>query len=165
MGRVVVPDFGDSIVTLNCEQGRTTARSRGLGLRWQRGCPLALYSQGVGMCNVDKTLHDAPATLTAINGLVLTAAEFGALPSGRLAGGFVEWTRDDGEPERRSITSHSGSDIVIQYGTDTLAVDSAVTAYWGCKHTWDDCGEFDNQPNYGGSRYMPNRSPMDGNPV
>jgi hypothetical protein len=164
-GRVVTPDFGDSLLTLNCEQGRTTARSRGLSLRWQRGCPLALYSQGVGMCNVDKALHAVPATLTGVDGLTLSAAEFGAVTTGRLAGGYVEWTRDDGEPERRSITAHDGSDVLIQYGSDTLAVDSEVTAYWGCKHTWDDCGEFDNQPNYGGSKYMPNRSPMDGNPV
>jgi uncharacterized phage protein (TIGR02218 family) len=166
MGRVVSPSFTDAVLTLNCEQGRTTARSRGLGLRWQRGCALALYSQGDGMCNLDKADFAVPATLTDVDGLVLTATEFGAVEDGRLAGGFLEWTRDDGEPEIRSISAHSGNAVRLLYGTDQLAIGSAVTAYEGCRHTAADCNDhFNNKPNYGGSEYMPNRSPMDGNPV
>jgi hypothetical protein len=165
-GRVIGRQYTDRHLILKCEQGRTTARSRGLALKWCKGCPLSVYSQGTGMCNVDKTLHKVEATLTDVDGLKLTATEFGTLPDGRLAGGFVEWTRPDGEPETRSIVAHVGDEIFINYGTDTLAVASGVIAYKGCAGTWEDCtGEFGNGPNFGGCRRKPVRSPMDGNPV
>lgn len=164
-GRVIGHKFTDSQLILSCEQSRSLARKRGQALRWQRVCPLALYSQGVGLCNVDKTLHDVPTTLDSADGVTLTAAAFAGLADGRLAGGFLEWTRPDGEPEWRSIMSHVGDTIVLNYGSDTLVEDLSVTAYKGCKHTPEDCDdEFDNLPNHGGAIYKPVRSPFDGNP-
>lgn len=165
-GRVIDHKFLDTTLQLFCEQSRTLARKRGTPRRWQRGCDLALYSQGLGLCNVDKSLHDVAATLTAASGTTLTAAAFGGVASGRLAGGWFEWTRPDGETDRRSIVSHSGTSIVVNYGSADFAVDLVGTAYKGCKHTFADCDtEFDNAPNYGGSMYMPVRSPFDGNPT
>lgn len=167
-GRVIGPKFSDTQLTLECEPSKSSAASRGLALRWQRGCPLALYSQGLGMCNVDKAEHALPAVLTAVagSGITLTAAEFATLPVGRLAGGFIEWTRPDGEPEYRGIMAHTGDTIVVNYGADTLEDGTAVTAYPGCAHNFGDCGGyFDNAPNYGGSLFLPVRSPFNGNPL
>lgn len=160
-GRVIGHKFTDRELVLSCEQSRSLARKRSLALRWQRVCPLALY-----MCGVDKTLHDVPTTLDAVDGVNLTAAAFAGLADGRLAGGFIEWTRPDGEPEWRSIMSHVGDTVVVNYGSDTLVEDLAVTAYKGCKHTVEDCDtEFDNLANHGGAPYKPVRSPFDGNPT
>lgn len=105
------------------------------------------------------------ATLTAVSGLTLTAAAFGLFASGRLAGGFIEWTRADGLAEFRTIRTHSGSSIVIDYGAADLAVGLVVTAYPGCAHTWDDCVSHENKLNFGGDLWMPVKNPFSGNPV
>lgn len=166
VGRVIGPKFTDTVLTLSCEQSKTNARSRGLALRWQRGCPLALYSQGVGLCNVNRAAHAVAGVLTAVAGLGIRAAAFGTAPAGRLAGGYVQWTRPDGGTELRSISAHAGDLVTLNYGSDTLAVNLSVTAYPGCKHNFADCsGYFNNGPNYGGALYMPTKSPFDGNPV
>lgn len=115
------------------------------------------------------TAYTAPltkqATLTAVSGLSLTALAFGAFPSGRLAGGFIEWLRADGLMEYRSIRSHSGSVIQIDYGAADLAKDLVVTAYPGCAHTWADCVYYENEPNYGGDLWIRTQNPFSGNPV
>lgn len=165
-GRVIGPRFTDTQLVLSCEPTKTDARARAMAMRWQRGCPLPLYSQGVGMCNVLKAAFAVPATLTDVTGLSIQAAEFAAVSSGRLAGGFVEWTRPDGEPEVRSIMAHSGDQVLLNYGAENFAAGQAVTAYPGCKHTIADCNDFfGNRPNYGGGIFMPRKSPFDGNPV
>lgn len=163
-GVVIGPEFTDTELVLNCAPGRSGTRKAGLALRWCRGCPLVHYSQGRGMCNVDKAAHALPATLTAVAGLTLTAAEFGTLPAGRLRGGWVEWTRDNGLVERRSITGHAGTSITVNYGAHDLAEDLELTAYPGCAHTWEDCTTyFDNGDNFGGCRFLPVKSLFDGN--
>lgn len=165
-GRVVGSRFTDTQLILACEPARTNARARGLPLRWQLGCPLPLYSQGVGMCNVSKAAHALPATLTEVAGANIRAAAFATLPSGRLAGGFVEWTRADGEPEVRSIMAHDGDLVILNYGASDLGENLELTGYPGCKHNFADCRDyFENEPNYGGSVYQPVRTPFDGNPV
>lgn len=115
------------------------------------------------------TAYTAPlyrsATVTAVSGLTLSAPEFGLFPSGRLAGGYIEWLRVDGLAELRSIRAHSGNSIVVDYGAADLAADLVLTAYPGCAHTWTDCSYFENQSNYGGDLWMPTKNPFDGNPV
>ncbi len=163
-GRVIGPKRTDTQLILSCEQSKTNARIRGQVLRWQRGCPLALYSQGLGMCNVDKSAHAIDTTVDDISGNQVTAAAFGTAPLS-LMGGFAAWTRPDGEPEFRSIMEHSGETITLQYGTDTLADGDAITVYPGCPHDWAGCGLFANQDNYGGAKYLSQKSPFDGNPL
>lgn len=164
VGRVVAAQFSGGTLTLRSEPSTTTARRAGLHRAWQPGCPLALYSEGVGQCNLSKAANELPATLTAVNGLVLTAAEFGTAPKG-LAGGFIEWTRADGLVEQRSIEAHSGSDITIDWGAEDLAVDLALSAYPGCAHNWTACEGHANTPNYGGDLWMPIKNPFSGDPV
>ena len=166
IGRVVAPRFTDTTLQLNCEPSSSNSRSRGMTQRWQRTCPLPLYSQGLGMCNVDKALHAVPAVLASVSGSVIEAPEFAAIASGILAGGFVEWTRPDGEKEYRSVMSHSGATVVLNYGSDTLAEDVDVTAYRGCPHNFAACrDDFENEENYGGTVYSPIKTPFDGQPV
>jgi len=106
------------------------------------------------------------ATVSALAGLTLTAAAFGTLPSGRLAGGFVRWARAaDGLIEFRTIKAHAGNTITLDYGALDLAVDLQLLAYPGCAHNWADCGYHQNRPNYGGDLWMPVKTPFDGNPV
>lgn len=162
IGRVVAPQFTGNELTLVSEPNSTTARRGGKGRVLGRGCDHILFSAG---CGVDPADHALPATLDGVAGLTLAATAFLALPSGRLAGGWIEWEREDGLIERRSIAQHTGNAIVIDYGADELAPDLEVTAYPGCAQTWEDCEYYENTENYGGWLYRPTRNFYDGNPV
>lgn len=164
-GRVVGPKFNGAELELTCEPTLTKARRLGMQRTWQRGCGLVLYQQGVGQCNLNKATRAVAATLTGMTGLTLTATAFGTLPDGRFAGGFITWAEGDGLIESRSIRSHTGTSIVVDYGATALAAGLAVTAYPGCAHTWADCAYFGNQPNYGGDLWIPRDDPYSGDPV
>jgi hypothetical protein len=164
-GRVMGPKFSDTRIELICEPSRSVTKSRGNNLRWQRGCPVAVYSQGIGMCNADPELHKVTTAYDDKDGLSIEASAFGALPAGRLAGGFLRWLRPDGEPDYRTIMTHVGSVITIDYDTDAMEPATSLDAFPGCKHDWEDCGYFSNQDNYAGCRYIPIKTPHDGNPV
>lgn len=165
IGRLLAPVFDDTKLTLTSEPSQTRNKRGGRSRSWQRGCDLVLFSQGNGLCNLAKAARALPATLTDVAGLTLTATEFGTLPSGRLNGGWIEWTRADGLLERRSINAHSGTTITVLYGAADLAIGLAVTAFPGCAGTYDDCTYFGNKDNFGGELWIPGRDYYDGNPV
>lgn len=160
VGRVISPKYGDTTLVLTSEPTGTSARRGHGGRTWQRGCDLLLF-----YCGVDRAVHALPATLSAVTGLTLTAAAFATRPSGRMAGGYIEWMRSDGLLDRRSIDSHSASAIVIDYSAADLLVGLALTAYPGCNQGWDDCTYYANTDNFGGELWIPGRNYYDGNPV
>lgn len=163
-GFVIAPEFTDTQLTLNCAPSKSGTRKSGVAPRWCRVCPLVLYSQGRGMCNVDPADHALPAELSGVVGLTLSATAFASLPSGRLRGGFVQWERPDGLLERRTITAHIGNVITVNYGGRELEPGLSVTAYPGCAHTDADCHDyFDNRANNGGAKFLPVKNLFDGN--
>lgn len=105
------------------------------------------------------------ATLTAVDGVALTADAFAEFPSGRLAGGYIKWQTDEGLIEYRTISQHTDDNITLDYGTLDLIPTADITAYPGCRHTWADCGYHDNQENYGGDLYFPVKNPYSGDPI
>lgn len=163
IGRCLSPKFDNTTLTLQSEPTHTAANNAGNGPTLQRVCDLTLFSDG---CGVDLAAHALDSTITAVNGLTLTASEFAAFPSGRLARGWIEWTRAaDGIVDRRDIVSHAGSSIVISTGAQDLAVGLVVSAAPGCSGTWDDCSYYDNTDNLGAELFMPGRNYYDGNPI
>lgn len=166
-GRVLAPKFDGTTVELTCEPSQTNARRAGLSRSFQRSCPLALYSQGHGMCNVDKTLHAVAAALTSVDTITYTATAFLAVATGRLAGGYLEYPRaSDGVTEYRTIMSHVGATITLDYGLSDIGAGNAVIAYPGCRQSWSDCNDvFNNGPNFGGDLFLPQKNPHSGNPI
>lgn len=165
VGRVLQPRFTETTCELLCQPGSGSQRPRGLQLRWQRGCPLALYSQGLGMCNLDPEDFAEPAVLASVNGVVVNAAVWAALPAGRLAGGYVEWTAVDGLVHRRTVTKHEGANLHLDYSAPGLLAGATVTAHHGCAHDHADCAAKGNGDNYGGCVHLPNKDPFAGHPI
>lgn len=163
MGHVVQPEFTDTQLKLTCDPTIARRRAKGGGRRVQRGCEVAVYSQGLGQCNLLKEAFAIPATATAVSGLSVTAAELAAAPLA-LDGGFIEWTLPNGLVERRTIMSHAGSVITLDYGAFALAPALEFIAYPGCPHTWDACVARGNTDNYGGCLHLPVKNPWSGNP-
>lgn len=158
IGRVVAPSIKRGEMELTCDpsyRAGFTGRVR----RIQRPCDVPLYSQGLGMCTLDREDFAVAATLSAVSGLTLTASEFGAAPR-NLAGGILTWTRSGGLVERRSIWAHEGSSITINYAGAELAAALEVVAYPGCAHNYEACQAYANEANYPGWRSMPTNEPM-----
>lgn len=168
VGRVLGPKFGGPSVTLACEPSLTRARRAGMNLCWQRGCPLAQYSIGRGMCNLIKSEWAVPvATMTQVDAITFTAPEFAAqdaIRAGRLAGGFIEYVRvGDGVVEPRSIMTHVGDTITTDYGLYDAPAGLACTVYPHCRQDAGICNdEFANLANNGGEAHMPGKSPYNG---
>ncbi|MBE2242384.1 MAG: DUF2163 domain-containing protein [Burkholderiaceae bacterium] len=159
MGRAVAPKFDGSKLELVCDASYRAAGVSGDVRRIQRACDVRIYSQGTGRCNLDPEAHKIEATLTAVSGLQLTAAEFAAAPR-NLAGGFVEWTRTGGLLERRTIWGHSDDTITVNYFGPELDAGLAVVAYPGCAHNYAACQDYGNGANYPGWRDLPTTEPM-----
>lgn len=161
MGRVAQPKFTDGNLELTCMPTGSADKAKRKGPKWQKACWKTTYSTGLRGCNLVVAAFQIAATVTAINGLVISAAEFATAPL-TLAGGAFSWTRTDGVVEQRPIMAHSGTDITLLYGGNDLAVGISVTALPDCQRTWAACLARNNTDNYGGSVYKPIKNPYQG---
>lgn len=154
MGRVAQPKFTDGQLELTCQPSKHIMGALRQGPKWQRSdwkVPYAPAPRGMGLNRAD---YEIPATLTAVAGLQLTAAEFATAPY-NLAGGELSWTRASGIVESRPIMAHAGNTITILNGGAEIAAGLAVVALPTCGHTWADFEARGNTINYGGSIYEP----------
>ncbi len=163
MGHVAQPEFTDTSLKLTCEPTLARRRATGGGRRIQRSCELTLYEKGLGQCNLPKEPFALPAIAAEVNGLLVTAPELAAstLP---LEGGFIEWTLPSGLVERRTIMSHAGAVIELDYGAAAFEPGLEFIAYPGCAHTWAACEARSNTVHYGGCLYLPTKNPWSGDP-
>lgn len=159
VARVVSPSFTDTVMSLTCDPSYRNSRTGGRIPRIGRACDVPLFSQGLGMCNLNKAVFATTATLTAVSGVQLTAAAFGTAPR-NLAGGFLQWTRTDGILEKRTINAHVGTTITLNYGGSGLAVGLVVGAFPGCAHDTVACDSYGNRINYPGFVNLPTDDPM-----
>jgi hypothetical protein len=164
-GRVSQPVYNheEGTLELTCVRNGTGDRSRRRGPKWQKTCWKTVYSTGLRGCLLDPADFTTAGTVTAVNGLVVSAAEF-ATAAFSLAGGTFTWTRTDGIEESRPIMAHTkgSTDVTLLYGGKDLAVDLAVTALPNCPGTWQACTDRNNTIHYGGSVYEPIQSPYSG---
>lgn len=130
MGLAVQPAYTDTQLELSCDPNPPHGDAANQGPKWQRACFKTVYSTGIRGCNLPPDGYPVPATLTAVAGVDLTAAEF-ADPLRTFVGGHVEWP-DAVDPEvthRRAIVAHSGTTITVADDAGDLAPDDTVTAY------------------------------------
>lgn len=167
MGRAGVPTITGETADIQCEPSYQGARKPGLHTAWQKGCPYAVFSVGRYGCNAPEAAFTVDAVLSAdISSLQVTSPTFAGKPDGWFAGGWLEWDIVPGLSERRSIKSHVGNTITLQWGSPLLINGLAVRAKPGCNGLLTTCRDkFNNLPNFGGDPFCPDRTPYDGNPV
>lgn len=164
IGHVALPpSFTDVELELNCTPGSAKARAADQGPRVQRACFKEVYSTGITGCNLVRADFETVGTLTALDGVLLTAPEFDGLAL-TLLGGGAEWTDGNGAVHGRMITYHSGTQIRIHFGGPDLAVGTAVTVYPNCEQTWEACAARrpDPQNHIGSAQYLPVENPTAG---
>ncbi len=134
-----------------------------------RNCPYPLYSVGLGRCNLDRTTKRVDMLITALTSTSITTAEFATLATsqgnGYFTGGYIAWEVQPNILQRRFISLHNAGIADLLSGTYGLAVGTSIRAYPGCAHTDTACDTLGNLLNFGGLKYLPDRSPFDGNPV
>jgi len=131
MGRVVGPSFGRTEMRLTCDPSYRSGRMSGSIPRMQRGCGVALYSRGLGMCNLNPEPLPVAAVLDAVEGPAISAAVFQAPPRPFTggAGGAVAWTDVDNVLQARPIVAHNGVTLTLGGEPHELSAGAAVTAY------------------------------------
>lgn len=163
-GRAGQPKMSKTGIELVCVPTRAERKAWvGRPRRLQRACPLAVYSQGNGMCNLPMADWAVELTVDDVTGLTVTADEVARSDGISWDGGMVQWTDDAGVVQTRTIKSSAGLSITLDYGAAGLAGVVSMTAWPGCPGNWSACEARANTDNYGGCFYMPGKDPFDGN--
>lgn len=161
MGQIGQPKFTDGQLELTCVQASSIGKAQRQGPNWQIACWKTVFSTGLRGCNLDRVALTTTTTLSAVNGLTLTAAAFNGLPLS-LAGGALQFTNSAGLVERLSIMAHSGASITLLSGAAGLTTGVVVSVCPSCERTWAACIARGNTGNYGGAIYKPVQNPYNG---
>jgi uncharacterized phage protein (TIGR02218 family) len=158
-GRLMAPERSGSEVIFNCEPIFTSLKRAGLRAHYQTSCRHALYDHN---CTVIRDSRRTDATVTAVNGNKITAAEFGALASGFLTSGYLEYGNG---PVLRSIVEHAGDTITLDSPL-AIEIGETVRVFDGCDHLFATCRDkFNNEENFGGFPFIPRINPFGDTPI
>lgn len=136
---------------------------QGLRLTWQRECPHAFGDKN---CRADTNLYRVNATISALDGVTVTAPALAGFREGWFVGGWLAWSIGGGETESRGIERYQGDAVTLIGGTGGLSIGQVVEVFPGCPGTTTACqDDFNNLVNYGGCPLMPGVSPFDGTPI
>lgn len=162
-GRVLQPKITGTMMELVCTPSRA-ARGAWVGgaRRVQRSCDVPVYSQGLGMCNLNPDDWEVEVNVSNVDGLTITGDELERDDGIKWDGGFVQWERDDGIVETRTIRASSGLSITLDYGASSLQGITTLKAWPGCPHNWEACEKRNNTDNYGGCICLPVTNAFDG---
>ena len=146
-GRVLSTPTHIATVTLNCEPVFVSLRRMGLRQTYQRTCRHMLFGPG---CNVDPAVYETSITVTAVDGVTITASS--------ITGDFIGGTIKGSDGTKRMIVGQASNVLTIMRPVLALYQDmqdfpSGFTAYLypGCNKSTDACRDtFHNLGNFGG---------------
>lgn len=150
--------------TLLCGALSESMSRGGLRLSWSRNCTHVLYGRG---CNLNKDdFVENIGSITVVDAVSISGANFATFPAGYFSGGFIEWNPTVGVTERMGIERHNGGNVTLMGLTNGLTTGTLIVAYPGCDRLPTTCNDtFANLLNYGGINHMQGKSPFDGTPV
>lgn len=161
IGRVASWGFEGHELNLACLPISSVLGRAGLQRAWQIGCPHALYGPE---CRASKSAARSVRAVASIEAGTMGLAAPIDTPR-RLAGGMIEWVRDDsGLREMRTIVRAIDGDTLQIRGTlPGIAAGQDVSIYYGCNHQMSDCALHNNILNFGGQPLIPLENPLSDN--
>ncbi|HTF96737.1 MAG TPA: phage BR0599 family protein [Cellvibrio sp.] len=161
MGEIVSVKFPqvDRCVVV-CNAG--SLEQTGLRFTWGPGCN---YQWADHNCGVDREFYKVESFIQTMDGLTISNGEFASFDDGYFAGGEIEWPVGQGLFDRRGIVAHVGSTLELLGGTSGLTPNTSIVVFPSCDKTFESCGFYNNQENYGGAPDSPDKSPFDGDPI
>lgn len=162
IGRLLSNAFEAGEVVLTCESTLISLKRQGVRRRWQVGCPLRLYSQGVGQCNAERDDFTVETEVVDVinDDPILPANWWQPFQREQFRNGMISWESPLGV-EYRSIRRSLEDRVVFNGQLRGIAVGDTVKMILGCNHKRVDCEEvFDNIKNYGGDDWLPLQNPV-----
>lgn len=157
-GRILNARWQGAFAELYCENLFASFRRRGLRRVYQRQCDHDLYGPS---CRASKPAFRVIASLSAVDGVFVTAPQFDDISSNWFQGGFLEWERETDVWEKRWLRFHSGDTVEMLEPILGLAPGALVNVYPGCAHDKAACNtKFSNILNYGGFTDLPRKNPF-----
>lgn len=121
-------------------------------LRWQIQCPRQIYSSD---CGLSKNSYIVPATISGVNGSVLTSSRFADFADGYFAPGWIEACGTS-----MAVKAHVGSTVTLYYPLAGLQEGDTIAIYPACKGTEEDCRDrFNNVVNCLACARIPSENP------
>lgn len=161
----IKPKTGAGVLMI-CRASISLLKQTGLRLSWGRQCPHALYD---AQCQVDPADWTYAFEILSIVGNVVTLKPGGPDQDvGFFTGGIIRWLVADDTYNHRMVDRHTATRVFTIFGRgDGLSANQSIQLLPGCSRDTDatGCARFNNEDNFGGHKYMPNKSPFDGNPV
>lgn len=118
-------------------------------------CPKALFSTGNGAaidCNADMPHVQVTGTVLQMNGIVISALEWGAAPNSAFAQGLIQYTATDpvsgfdftftlnvNASAQRTTGGHTYGDLYLEMFPPLLGTGTVVQAFYGCDRTRNTC--------------------------
>jgi uncharacterized phage protein (TIGR02218 family) len=152
VGQIKNVSFEGNEANVTCVGFEHYLQQRVPKFRYQIGCNNDLFDS---FCEVVKASWVTNTTVTAVDGLVLTSADFGLQEDGYFTRGFVKWG-----DYYRMIVHHVGNDITIRFRMPDFASGQVVDAYSGCDRQLTTCvDKFSNGDNFFGHPWIPLDNP------
>lgn len=153
VGRVRAVTWEGDYAKLECEPISAQMTRDGLRYQFQAQCNHMLFGPGCGLSAID---YKVQGQVEALDGNVVTAAEFATEADGYFRAGYL--VRD---LDYRMIVAHTGDAVTLLLPFESLSVGALVDAYAGCDRSRTVCRDkFDNLLNYGGFPFIPNKNPF-----
>lgn len=162
-GRVVDSQWQPPYLDLTVENVYASLQRPGIQRKIGAQCPLALYGQGSGKCNVNREEWREHHTVTAVSRMNLTVPSTVGKPNDWFAGGYIEWVNPANSIlEKRMVRQSNGTTGVITLTSlpMSLSPGQVISAFPGCDRTLSDsgCKRFSNTINFGGQPFIPRKN-------
>lgn len=164
-GRILNVSWSNDTCKITCQSILTRLKQPGLRRLYGKMCPHLLYRGGEGECNASEITFRETATLSGVSGITVTAVSIGAQPDGYFDGGKLTAVIG-GLTVKRGIRSHVGMTLTLTHRIPGLVPGMTVELLPGCDHTRATCiSKFNNEPNFGGFPFVPQKNPFGQNSV
>lgn len=145
----------DHKANITCEQDIAIVSRGGLTYRFGPGCQHSVYQGG---CNLDFNANATDGTVQTVDGKVITATEWQALPAGDLVGGVAQFNGNI----YRMIMKHVGAEITLARAIPGLVTGNILKAASGCDKSVSRCQALGNFANHLAFNTVPLRNPFNG---
>lgn len=156
-GYVESVSFQATQVEITCSPMTSRLRRAGLQRKFGRLCGLTVYGF---RCGLTLGTYEVTGVVDSSSGLTITSTSFGTKADGYFVGGYIQ-TPD----YSRMIVYHVGDDIKLNSPIPSLADGTTFDAYRGCDHSIDTCIALNNNLNFGGHPWLPNKNPFVGDAI
>lgn len=164
VGRVMDAVWTNSDVTLTCESIYSILQNNSSIRHYSVACPHLLYGEDCGVNMLD---YEAVLSVLSVSGNVLVCENVVRYTADYFTGGLAKWEGADGIELLRFVIKHTPNTtnnlntIELSQNIYDLAEGDTVKLYPGCNRTREMClSKFNNEINYGGFLYLPERNPF-----